>query len=75
MKIQILGPGCQNCEKLAKNAAEACKAKGIDCEIVKITDIKEIMNFGVMQTPGLAVDGKVKSVGRVLSAADIEKLL
>jgi small redox-active disulfide protein 2 len=75
MKIQILGPGCSNCEKLAKNAAEACKAKGIDCEIVKVTDIKEIMNFGVMQTPGLAFDGKVKSVGRVLSAADIEKLL
>jgi len=75
MKIQILGSGCANCEKLAKNASEACKTKGIECEIVKVTDIKEIMNYGVMQTPGLAVDGKVKSVGKVLSAADIEKLL
>ena len=75
MKIQILGPGCANCEKLAKNAAEACKAKGLDCEIVKVTDMKDILSMGVMQTPGLAVDGKVKSVGRVLSAADIEKLL
>lgn len=75
MKIQILGSGCQNCEMLAKNAAEAAKAKGVDFEIVKVTDIKEIMSYGVMQTPGLAIDGKVKSVGRILSVEDIKKLL
>jgi small redox-active disulfide protein 2 len=75
MKIQILGSGCQNCEMLAKNAAEAAKTKGVDCEIVKVTDIKEIMGFGVMQTPALAIDGKVKSVGRILSVDDIKKLL
>jgi small redox-active disulfide protein 2 len=75
MKIQILGAGCQNCIKLAKNAEEAAKAKGADCEIEKVTDIKEIMSYGVMQTPALAIDGKVKSVGRVLSVEEIKKLL
>ncbi|MDD5169623.1 MAG: thioredoxin family protein [Syntrophales bacterium] len=73
MKIQILGTGCQNCLKLAKNAEEA--AKGTDYEIEKISDIKEIMKLGVMQTPALAVDGKVKSVGKILSAEEIKKLL
>jgi small redox-active disulfide protein 2 len=75
MKIQILGAGCQNCIKLAKNAEEAAKAKGADYEIEKVTDIKEIMGYGVMQTPALAIDGKVKSVGRVLSVEEIKKLL
>ncbi|MCX5804408.1 MAG: thioredoxin family protein [Proteobacteria bacterium] len=75
MKIQILGTGCQNCIKLAKNAEEAAKAKGADYEIEKVTDIKEIMGYGVMQTPALAIDGKVKSVGRVLSVEEIKKLL
>jgi small redox-active disulfide protein 2 len=75
MKIQILGAGCQNCIKLAKNAEEAAKAKGADYEIEKVTDIKEIMGYGVMQTPALAIDGKVKSVGRVLSVDEIKKLL
>lgn len=75
MKIQILGTGCQNCMKLAKNAEEAAKAKGAECEIVKVTDIKEIMSYGVMQTPAIVIDGKVKSVGRVLSVEDIKKLL
>jgi small redox-active disulfide protein 2 len=75
MKIQILGSGCQNCMKLAKNAEEAVNAKGVDCEVVKVTDIKEIMSYGVMQTPAIVIDGKVKSVGRVLSVEDIKKLL
>jgi small redox-active disulfide protein 2 len=75
MKIQILGSGCQNCMKLAKNAEEAAKAKGTEYEIVKVTDIKEIMSYGVMQTPAIAIDGKVKSVGRILSVEDIKKLL
>jgi small redox-active disulfide protein 2 len=75
MKIQILGTGCQNCVKLAKNAEEAVKAKGLDCELEKVTDIEEIMRYGVMQTPALAVDGKVKSAGKILSVEDIKKLL
>jgi small redox-active disulfide protein 2 len=75
MKIQILGSGCQNCMKLAKNAEEAAKMKGTEYEVIKVTDIKEIMNYGVMQTPAIAIDGKVKSVGRVLSVEEIKKLL
>ncbi|MCX5810948.1 MAG: thioredoxin family protein [Proteobacteria bacterium] len=75
MKIHILGSGCQNCMKLAKNAEEAAKAKGTECEVIKITDIKEIMSYGVMQTPAIVIDGKVKSVGRVLSVEEIKKLL
>ncbi len=75
MKIQILGTGCQNCVKLAKNAEEAVRAKGGDYEIVKVTDITEIMSYGVMQTPALAIDGKVKSVGKMLSVEEIKKLL
>ncbi len=75
MKIQILGAGCQNCVRLAKNAEDAVKAKGIECEVEKVTDIKEIMSYGVMQTPALAIDGKVKSVGKMLSVEEIKKLL
>ena len=74
-KLQILGTGCQNCVRLAKNAEEAVKAKGGDYEIEKVTDIREIMRYGVMQTPALAIDGKVKSVGKMLSAEEIKKLL
>jgi len=74
-KIQILGTGCQKCIKLAKNAEEAVKEKGADYEIEKITDLKKIMEYGVMMTPGLVVDGKVVSVGKVLSSDDIKKLL
>lgn len=74
-KIQILGTGCPKCQKLVKNAETAAREIGMDIEIEKITDITEIMKFGVMMTPGLVIDGDVKSVGRVLSSAEIEKLL
>lgn len=75
MKIQILGTGCPKCKQLTENTQEAIKALGLDAEIEKVTDINEIMKFGVMMTPALAVDGNVKSVGKVLSPADIQKLL
>jgi len=75
MKIQILGTGCQNCVKLAKNAEEAAKAKGGEYVVEKVTDIKQIMSYGVMQTPALAIDGKVKSVGKMLTVEEIKKLL
>ncbi len=73
-KIQILGTGCRNCTKLAQNAEDAVKGKE-GYEVEKITDLKKIMELGVMLTPGLAVDGKEVSVGKVLSAEDIKKLL
>ena len=74
-KIQILGTGCPKCKKLTQNAEAAAEALGIECEIEKITDINEIMKFGVMMTPAIAVDGDVKATGRVLSPGDIQDLL
>lgn len=74
-KIQILGTGCPKCTKLSANAEEAAKQSGIEFQIEKVTDIKDIMNFGVMMTPALAIDGQVKSVGKVLSPEEIKKLL
>lgn len=74
-KIQILGPGCPKCKKLAENAEAAIKDSGLDCEIEKITDITEIVKFGVMMTPALAVDGEVKIAGKVASPDEIKNVL
>ncbi len=74
-KIQILGPGCFKCKKLAENAETAAKELNLDFEIEKITDINEIMSFAVMMTPALAVDGVIKVAGKVPSVDDIKKLL
>ena len=73
--IQILGTGCPKCEKLKKNAEEAVAIAGIEAKIEKVTDIMQITSFGVMMTPALVIDGKVKSVGKVLSPEDIQKML
>ena len=75
MKIQILGTGCAKCEKLAANAKQAADNIGLDYEMEKVTELNQIMSFGVMTTPGLAVDGKVLVAGKVPSPADIEKLI
>lgn len=75
MKIQILGTGCPKCKQLAQHAEEAVKALGIAVEIEKVTQLNDIMKFGVMMTPALAIDGQVKSVGKVLSAAEIQGML
>ncbi len=74
-KVQILGTGCPKCKKLAENAAAAAKAAGIECEIVKVTRIEEIVKFGVMMTPALAVDGAVKFAGKVASPEEIRKYI
>ncbi len=74
-KIQILGTGCPKCKKLAENAETAAKELGIEFEIEKVTDINEIMKFGVMVTPALAVDGEVKVVGKVPSQDEIKRML
>ena len=74
-KIQILGTGCPKCKKLAENAESAAKAVGIEYELEKVTDINEIMKFGVMMTPALVVDGQVKLVGKVPDADAIKPLL
>jgi small redox-active disulfide protein 2 len=74
-KIQILGTGCQKCTKLAENAAQAAAELGLEHEIVKVTDLNRIMEFGVMLTPALAVDGQVLASGKVMSVAEIKKAL
>jgi small redox-active disulfide protein 2 len=74
-KIQILGTGCPKCRKLAQNTETAAREIGIDCEIVKVTDINAIISFGVMITPALAVDGEVKVSGKVPEVAEIKKML
>ena len=75
MKIQILGSGCPKCKTLAANAEKAVQELGIAAEIEKVTDLKEIMAFGVMMTPALAIDGVVKSSGHLLSPEQIKKLI
>ena len=75
MKIQILGTGCPKCKTLIENAEEAVRDAGVDCTIEKVSDINEILKFGVMMTPALAVDGDVKTVGKVLSPKEIQAFL
>lgn len=75
MKIQILGTGCPKCKQLTQRAEEAVRALGLDAEIEKVTQIHDIMRFGVMMTPALAVDGTVKSVGQLLSVEQIKGML
>lgn len=74
-KLQILGTGCPKCKKLAENTEAAANDLGLEYEIEKVTDINEIMNFGVMMTPALAVDGDVKVTGKVPSVEDIKAIL
>jgi small redox-active disulfide protein 2 len=74
-KFQILGTGCPKCKTLAANTEAAAKALGLEYELEKVSDIAEIMRFGVMMTPALAVDGVVKSYGRVLSPEEIKKVI
>jgi small redox-active disulfide protein 2 len=75
MIIKVLGPGCRNCVTLAENTKEALTELGIDAEIVKVTDYKEMASYGIMSTPALVVDEKVVSYGKVLKSKDIAKLL
>lgn len=74
-KIQILGTGCARCKKLQENAEMAANDLGLDYTLEKVSEISEIMKFKILQTPGLVVDGVVKSSGRVLSMEEIKKLL
>ena len=75
VKIEVLGSGCANCQKLEKNAREAVAMAGVEAEVVKVTDYAEIASRGVMNTPGLVIDGEVKSAGRIPAAGDIAEWL
>ncbi len=74
MEIKILGTGCKKCNNLEKNAIKASKNRE-DVTVKKVSDLQEIMSYGVMQTPALVIDEKVVSVGKVLSDKEIEELI
>ena len=75
MKIEILGTGCTKCKALEEAAKQAVAKVGGFHEVKKVEDMIEIMNYGVMSTPGLVVDGEVKSTGKLLSVEEIVQLL
>jgi small redox-active disulfide protein 2 len=73
--IQVLGTGCKKCVSLKENVEAALKELGVEAEVEKIEDINEIVQFGVMSTPALAIDGEVKMVGKVASPEEIAAML
>jgi small redox-active disulfide protein 2 len=75
MKIEILGTGCPKCKKTEKIVRETLKEQGIDAEIVKIEDLNDIIDRGVMMTPAVVVNGNVKIVGRVPTKDEIVHML
>ena len=74
-KLQVLGTGCPKCKKLTDHAEKAAQALGIDYELEKVTEIDQILSFGVMTTPALVVNGVVKVVGRVPSVEQLKAIL
>lgn len=74
-KIEVLGTGCPKCKKLAENAEAAAHRLGIPYELKKVTDINDILGYGVMVTPALVVDGQVKVAGKVPAPEEIEPML
>ena len=74
-QIEILGPGCPKCQKLTEAAQEAAAQIGLECNIVKVTDIQKITSYGIMMTPALVVDGQVKVSGKIPNLDDLKKML
>lgn len=75
MEIKVLGTGCTRCKTLEKFANEAVAQAGIDATVTKVEDFIEIMNLGVMTTPALVIDGKVKVTGKVPSIPEIVQII
>lgn len=75
VKIQILGTGCPKCKKLADLAEEVAKELGLEYSLEKVTDISEILEFGVAGTPGLVINGKVVSAGKIPTPLAIKRLI
>ena len=75
MKIEILGTGCPKCKKLEENTRKALDETGKKAEVVKVTDINEIIDHGVMSTPAIVIDGDVKASGRISEVEEIKKWL
>ncbi|HBP64092.1 MAG TPA: redox-active disulfide protein 2 [Desulfosporosinus sp.] len=75
MEIKVLGTGCKKCKQLEELVKEVVKETKVDAEVIKVTDIKAIVEAGIMLTPGLMIDGKVKFTGKVPSKADLVKMI
>ena len=75
LTVKILGPGCTNCRKLEAVARDAAAGAGIEAEFVKVTDMKEIMAYDILSTPGLVINDKVVSSGRIPSQAEVRQWL
>lgn len=75
MKIEILGVGCAKCHKLEEIVRATVQETGVSAEIIKVEDIKKIMEYGIMTTPALVVDGEVKAAGKIPSVEEIKKML
>ena len=75
MQIKVMGTGCRKCKALLAATEEAVKSSGVQAEIEYVTDMIKIAETGLMSTPGLIIDDKIVSVGKVLKAKDVEKLL
>jgi small redox-active disulfide protein 2 len=73
MKIRVFGPGCPRCKQTEQNAIEALKKLNLEAEVVKVSDLQEVMRHGIMLTPGLAIDGEVVSTGKIPSVEEIKK--
>ena len=74
-KFEILGAGCPKCQKMAEHTKAAAEDLGLEYEIVKVTEINDIISYGVMTTPALVVDGEVKVMGKVPTAEEIKGLI
>ncbi|MCP4650849.1 MAG: thioredoxin family protein [PVC group bacterium] len=75
MKIEILGAGCPKCKQLYENAQQAVKNQGVEAEVIKVEDIDKILEYGVMITPALVINGEVKITGKVVSPEEIQHLI
>lgn len=75
MLIKIIGSGCMNCKKLYEAASQAAMELGVPAELVKVEDLKEIMRYGIMRTPGLVINEKVKVYGKVPGVEEIKKYI
>ena len=75
VKIEVLGSGCANCNRLEALAKDAVSKLGLEAQVEHVTDIREILARGLLATPGLAIDGKVVLAGRVPSAAEVEGII
>ncbi len=75
MEIKVVGSGCANCKKLLASVKEAVAEQGVEADVLYVTELADIMATGIMRTPGLIIDGKVRAMGRVPSVKEIGQMI